>query len=113
MGKSKNRSATKSRLFLDSSRRLYQRPFPARRSGALYAAFPYPTKISPEAIALFIAAHTEPGESVFDGFAGSGTTGHAVLALNKQDGGNRKFILVEIEPKIARDVTAERVRRVA
>jgi site-specific DNA-methyltransferase (adenine-specific)/adenine-specific DNA-methyltransferase len=50
---------------------------------------------------------------ILDSFAGSGTTGHAVLQLNKEDGGNRKFILVEMEPKIAREITAERVRRVA
>lgn len=58
---------------------LYARALPARRSGHLYGAFPYPTKISPEAIALFIAAHTKPGDMVFDGFAGSGTTGLAAL----------------------------------
>jgi predicted RNA methylase len=58
---------------------LYARALPASRSGALYNAFPYPTKISPEAIALFIAAHTKPGDTVFDGFAGSGTTGLATL----------------------------------
>jgi len=45
-------------------------------------------------------------------FAGSGTTAHAVLELNKEDGGNRKFILVEMENEIARKVTAERVKRV-
>ncbi|MBX7158204.1 MAG: site-specific DNA-methyltransferase [Verrucomicrobiae bacterium] len=50
---------------------------------------------------------------ILDSFAGSGTTGHAVLSLNKQDGGNRKFILVEMEPNIARDITAERMKRVA
>ena len=58
---------------------LYARALPAKRTGHLYGAFPYPTKISPEAIALFIAAHTNPGEMVFDGFAGSGTTGLAAL----------------------------------
>jgi 16S rRNA G966 N2-methylase RsmD/predicted RNA-binding Zn-ribbon protein involved in translation (DUF1610 family) len=58
---------------------LYCTPLPASRTGALYSAFPYPTKISPEAIALFIAAHTKPGDTVFDGFAGSGTTGLAAL----------------------------------
>jgi len=58
---------------------LYSQALPSTRSGPLYAAFPYPTKISPEAIALFIAAHTKPGETVFDGFAGSGTTGLAAL----------------------------------
>ncbi len=55
---------------------------------------------------------TAPGDTVLDSFAGSGTTGHAVLDLNKQDGGNRRFILVEMEEEIARNVTAERLRRV-
>ena len=58
---------------------LYERPLKAARTGVLFSAFPYPTKISPETIALFIAAHTKPGETVFDGFAGSGTTGIAAL----------------------------------
>jgi len=58
---------------------LYQSPMRASRSGPLFCAFPYPTKISPEAIALFIAAHTKPGDTVFDGFAGSGTTGLGTL----------------------------------
>ena len=58
---------------------LYKRPLKATRTGPLFSAFPYPTKISPEAIALFIASHTKPGDTVFDGFAGSGTTGIAAL----------------------------------
>ena len=48
---------------------------------------------------------------VLDSFAGSGTTAHAVLALNREDGGNRRFILVECED-YADTITAERVRRV-
>ena len=52
-----------------------------------------------------------PDALVLDSFAGSGTTAHAALALNKEDGGNRKFILVECED-YADTVTAERVRRV-
>ena len=52
-----------------------------------------------------------PNDVVLDSFAGSGTTAHAVLALNKEDGGNRKFILVECED-YADTTTAERVRRV-
>jgi adenine-specific DNA-methyltransferase len=48
---------------------------------------------------------------VLDSFAGSGTTAHAVLAANKKDAGNRKFILVETED-YADTLTAERVRRV-
>jgi adenine-specific DNA-methyltransferase len=56
---------------------------------------------------------------VLDFFAGSGTTAHAVLDLNKQDGGNRKFILVQLPEPTGRsdyatiaDITKERVRRV-
>jgi len=52
-----------------------------------------------------------PGDIILDSFAGSGTTAHAVLELNKEDGGNRKFILVECED-YADEITAERVRRV-
>ena len=49
---------------------------------------------------------------VLDSFAGSGTTAHAVAALNASDGGNRRFILIEMEPAIATEITAERIRRV-
>jgi hypothetical protein len=66
-----------------SAANLYKLPMRSSRGGALFNAFPYPTKISPEAVGLFIATHTEPGETIFDGFAGSGTTGlGAVLAAN-------------------------------
>ena len=54
---------------------------------------------------------TDPDAIVLDSFAGSGTMAHAVLALNKEDGGNRKFILIECED-YADTITAERVRRV-
>jgi adenine-specific DNA-methyltransferase len=56
---------------------------------------------------------TQPGDLILDSFAGSGTTGHTVLKLNRMatDTDSRRFILVELEPKVARDVTAERVRR--
>lgn len=54
---------------------------------------------------------TNKDDIILDSFAGSGTTAHAVLNLNKQDGGNRKFILVEMED-YAETITAERVRRV-
>src|SRR3989338_4737010 len=56
---------------------------------------------------------TNKGDIILDSFAGSGTTAQAVMELNKEDGGNRKFILVELEKKIAREITQERVRRVA
>jgi 16S rRNA G966 N2-methylase RsmD len=58
---------------------LYGVPLPASRSGALYSAFSYPTKISPESIAVFIASHTKPGDTVLDTFGGSGSTGLATL----------------------------------
>lgn len=48
---------------------------------------------------------------VLDSFAGSGTTGHAVMAQNKADGGNRRFILVEMDENICRNVTAQRLRK--
>ncbi|NLE00428.1 MAG: site-specific DNA-methyltransferase, partial [Fibrobacter sp.] len=48
---------------------------------------------------------------ILDSFAGSGTTGHAVLHLNKETCGNRKFILIECED-YANRTTAERIRRV-
>ena len=54
---------------------------------------------------------TDKNSIVLDSFAGSGTTAHAVLNLNAEDGGNRKFILVEMED-YAEKITAERVRRV-
>ena len=54
---------------------------------------------------------TDPDAIVLDSSAGSGTTAQAVLELNREDGGDRKFILVECED-YADSVTAERVRRV-
>jgi adenine-specific DNA-methyltransferase len=71
-------------------------------------SFPKPSKL----VAHLLQFATEPGSLVLDSFAGSGTTGHAVLKLNRQDAGNRRFILVEMEPKVARGITAERVKRV-
>jgi len=71
-------------ITLDSSLKiLYQNPIPSTRTGAIYNAFSYPTKISPEAIAIFIATHTKPGATVLDTFAGSGTTGLATLLCDK------------------------------
>lgn len=72
--------------------------------------FDYP---KPTALLLdFLSFVTEKDDLVLDSFAGSGTTGQAVLELNKQDGGNRKFILVEMDESIAVNVTSERLRRV-
>jgi len=54
---------------------------------------------------------TDSDSIILDSFAGSGTTAHAVLNMNKADGGNRKFILVEMM-NYADTITAERVKRV-
>lgn len=64
---------------MDNIKALYTKPLPSSRSGAFYNTFPYPTKISPEAIAVYIACTTNPGDMVLDAFAGSGSTGVAAL----------------------------------
>jgi site-specific DNA-methyltransferase (adenine-specific)/adenine-specific DNA-methyltransferase len=58
---------------------------------------------------------SSPGDIVLDSFGGSGTTGHATLNINAAtpESAPRRFIIVELEPKIARNVAAQRVRRVA
>ena len=70
-------------------------------------SYPKPSLLIKEIISLC----TQKGDIVLDSFAGSGTTAHAVLSLNKADGGNRKFILIECED-YADTITAERIRRV-
>ena len=71
--------------------------------------FEYPKPVS--LVHHILQTATGPDDLILDSFAGSGTTAHAVLALNQADGGNRKFILVEGED-YADTITAERVRRV-
>ncbi len=70
--------------------------------------FPKPSILIEDLISFV----TRDEDIILDSFAGSGTTAHAVLNLNKADGGNRKFILVELEENIAHEITAERVKRV-
>ncbi|TPG23470.1 DNA methyltransferase [Variovorax guangxiensis] len=74
---------TKKKGTVASIAKLYRTPLPSTRTGPLYNAFSYPTKISPEAIAVYIAAHTEPGATVVDAFGGSGTTGVAALLCDR------------------------------
>lgn len=76
-------------------------------SGSDATITPKPTTL----LAKVLQIATRNDALVLDSFAGSGTTAHAVLAANKKDGGNRKFILVECED-YADKLTAERVRRV-
>lgn len=65
-----------------------------------------------ELIKRIVRMISDKDSIILDSFAGSGTTAHAVLDLNKKEGGNRKFILVELEENICKEVTAERVKRV-
>jgi site-specific DNA-methyltransferase (adenine-specific)/adenine-specific DNA-methyltransferase len=60
-----------------------------------------------------IAQIADTDSLILDSFAGSGTTGHAVLKQDAEDGGKRRFILVELDDNIARTVTAEWVCRVS
>jgi len=71
--------------------------------------YPKPSCLIKEMVSLI--THDDSSAIVLDSFAGSGTTAQAVLELNKEDDGNRKFILVEMED-YADKITAERVRRV-
>lgn len=73
--------------------------------------FPFETPKPPRLIERILQIASDKNSIILDSFAGSGTTAHAVLNLNQQDGGNRKFILVEMED-YANDITAERVKRV-
>ncbi len=68
---------------------------------------PKPTEL----IARILQLATDKDSIVLDSFAGSGTTAHAVLDMNAKDGGQRRFILVEMED-YADSITAERVKRV-
>ena len=72
-------------------------------------AFDFPKP--PELIMYFIQMITGENDIILDSFAGSGTAAHAVLNMNKADGGNRRFILIEMGD-YADSITAERVKRV-
>jgi adenine-specific DNA-methyltransferase len=88
--------------------------------GASKDFFPFPKPV--DLIKRVVQICARPTDIILDSFAGSGTTAHAVFSLNKQDGGSRQFILVQIpyETKenekdglnICEKVAAERVRRV-
>ena len=68
--------------------------------------------VKPTQVIEYILKHSISKDSIIlDSFAGSGTTAHAVLNMNRQDGGNRRFILIEMMD-YADTITAERVKRV-
>lgn len=68
----------------------------------LFFDFPKPYTL----IKHLLQIGSNQNDIILDFFAGSGTTGHAVMELNKEDGGNRKFILVQIDEPIKEDKPA-------
>jgi len=56
---------------------------------------------------------TQDGDIILDSFAGSGTTGHAVFDTNKNDGGKRKFIIIEALEAVSRNITAPRLSKLS
>ena len=72
--------------------------------------FDYPKPV--DLITYIIKMGTKKDSIVLDSFAGSGTTGESTLQLNKEDNGNRKFILVEIESEISKNITSERIKKI-
>lgn len=70
--------------------------------------YPKPTTLIQHLLTLM----DDKNALILDSFSGSGTTGHAVLKQNAEDGGQRKFILIEMDEKIASTITAERLNRV-
>ena len=73
------------------------------------AVFDYPKPV--RLISRIIRLASSDGDIILDSFAGSGTTAHAVLNLNKALGSKRTFILIEMDD-YADSITAERVKRV-
>ena len=67
--------------------------------------------VKPPALIEELLCHFDDDALILDAFAGSGTTAHAVINLNAADGGNRRFILIELMD-YAESITAERVKRV-
>ncbi|HXI01241.1 MAG TPA: site-specific DNA-methyltransferase [Sphingobacteriaceae bacterium] len=96
--------------------------FASKTSEEVEGLFDYPK--NPEVIKNFLVGSTDENDIILDFFAGSGTTAQAVLELNKEDSGNRKFILVQL-PEITdenseankagyqtiADISKERIRR--
>ncbi len=77
--------------------------------GKMGISFDFPKPI--ELIEYLIDFYCDKDDIILDSFAGSGTTAHAVLDMNKKDSGNRKFIIIEMMD-YAEELTAERVKNV-
>jgi adenine-specific DNA-methyltransferase len=74
--------------------------------------FDFPKPVSLVKYLIRSVCKDDPGALVLDSFAGSGTTGHAVLDLNKESGSRLRFILVEMDSTVCATTTTQRIRRV-
>lgn len=74
---------------------------------------PKPSTLISKLVSMIINGDESKDGIFLDSFAGSASTGHALLRLNKTDGGNRRFVLVEMESRVAKQIAAERLRRVS
>jgi adenine-specific DNA-methyltransferase len=72
-------------------------------------AFAYPKPLS--LVRSLVRTATGPDDLILDSFAGTGTTGHVVLDLNNEDGGQRHFILIEMDAEICDRITRERLMK--
>ena len=72
---------------------------------------PFDTPKPIQFIYQIIKISTGPDSIVLDSFAGSGSTAHAVLKLNKDDGGSRKFIIIELSDEYADSITSYRIKK--
>jgi adenine-specific DNA-methyltransferase len=72
--------------------------------------YPKPSKLV--RFLLEVITFNDKNAVILDSFTGTGTTGDAVLQLNKEDKGNRKFILIEMEDKVVKEVTTQRIKKV-
>lgn len=79
---------------------------------AINSSFNFDNPKPVELIKHIINISSDKDSIILDSFAGSGTTAQAVMELNKEDGGNRKFVCVEMLPEIAENVTSKRAQRV-
>ena len=73
--------------------------------------FAYPKPLS--LVRSLVRAATRGSDMILDSFAGTGTTGHAVLDLNQEDEERRRFLLVEMEPDICEEITRVRLKAAA
>jgi adenine-specific DNA-methyltransferase len=74
--------------------------------------FSYPKSIHAVVDAIYVGGASDPKSTVLDYFGGSGTTGHAVINLNRADGGHRQFVLVEVGKHI-NTALLPRIKKVA